>query len=104
MRPVAGGTGVSEREGDNGCGCMWWYAGERWSGGLCVRVPMAVPDGVLVGSWGSVSWGGEWGAYLARRSSCLHANSSREFTSTGSLSITGRDIDITDDSMISAPY
>jgi hypothetical protein len=42
---------------------------------------------------------------LARtRSSCLHANSSSWLTSTGNLSITGRDIVFTDDSIISAPY
>lgn len=38
------------------------------------------------------------------RSSCLHANSSSWLTSTGSRSMTGRDIVLTDDSIISAPY
>jgi hypothetical protein len=37
-------------------------------------------------------------------SSCLQAKSSSWFTSTGSLSMTGRDMVFTDDSIISAPY
>lgn len=38
------------------------------------------------------------------RSNCLHANSSSWFTSIGNLSMTGRDIVLTEDSIISAPY